>query len=49
MLPPESAAEEVSFEAGNLDDKKTITVDTDYVNRYLEDLAGDADLSRYIL
>ena len=45
----EKLLEEVSFEAGNLDDKKTITVDTDYVNRYLEDLAGDADLSRYIL
>jgi ATP-dependent HslUV protease ATP-binding subunit HslU len=45
----EKLLEEVSFEAGNLDDKKTITVDTDYVNRYLEELAGDADLSRYIL
>ena len=45
----EKLLEEVSFEAGNQDDKKTITVDTDYVNKYLEDLAGDADLSRYIL
>jgi ATP-dependent HslUV protease ATP-binding subunit HslU len=45
----EKLLEEVSFEAGNQDDKKSITVDTEYVNRYLEDLAGDADLSRYIL
>jgi len=45
----EKLLEVVSFEAGNQDDKKCITVDTDYVNQYLEDLAGDADLSRYIL
>jgi len=45
----EKLLEVVSFEAGNVDDKQTIIVDTSYVDKYLEDLAGDADLSRYIL
>jgi ATP-dependent HslUV protease ATP-binding subunit HslU len=45
----EKLLEVVSFEAGNQDDKQSIIVNTEYVDQYLEDLAGDADLSRYIL
>jgi ATP-dependent HslUV protease ATP-binding subunit HslU len=44
----EKLVEEVSFEA---EDRKgsTVTIDAAYVRDKLTDLAGDADLSKYIL
>jgi len=44
----ERLLETISFEASDRSNQKII-VDGDYVNRYLDDLAGDQDLSRYIL
>ena len=38
----------ISFEAPDRSNDK-VTVDTDYVNEHLEELASDEDLSRYIL
>ncbi|AVQ87922.1 MULTISPECIES: HslU--HslV peptidase ATPase subunit [Plesiomonas] len=40
--------EEVSFEASERQDK-TLTVDADYVSKYLGELVEDEDLSRFIL
>ena len=45
----ERLLEEVSFEAGDATDAKTLTVDASYVDQHLVDLAADSDLSRYIL
>jgi len=47
----EKLLEEVSFEAGDpgAPSGTTIEVDAEYVNKYLESLAADSDLSRYIL
>lgn len=46
----ERLLEEVSYDASSLaTNKKTLTIDAQYVNDNLEDLAADADLSRYIL
>jgi ATP-dependent HslUV protease ATP-binding subunit HslU len=44
----ERLLEQISFEATDLADSTT-RIDADYVNRHLEALAGDEDLSRYIL
>ncbi len=44
----ERLLEELSFEAPELKGQK-ISIDLDYVNRQLGDLAGDEDLSRYML
>ena len=44
----ERLLEEVSFEAENLRGQ-SVVVDADYVDRQLGDLAGDEDLSRFIL
>ncbi len=44
----ERLLETISFEASDRSNQK-VTVDGEYVNRYLDDLAGDQDLSRYIL
>ena len=44
----ERLLENISFEASEMDDKK-ITIDTAYVNKQLDELAQDEDLSRYIL
>ncbi|MEE8308408.1 MAG: HslU--HslV peptidase ATPase subunit, partial [Gammaproteobacteria bacterium] len=38
----------ISFEAPDRSSEK-VTIDADYVNEHLEELAGDEDLSRYIL
>lgn len=43
----ERLLEDVSFEAG--EEATTVTVDADYVNRQLESLSEDEDLSRFIL
>ena len=43
----ERLLEEISFDAGA--ETQTVTIDADYVNSHLENLAGDEDLSRYIL
>ena len=48
----ERLLEEVSFSAGDLagsQDGKAISIDADYVNSHLGELAKDEDLSRYIL
>ncbi|MBQ62644.1 MAG: HslU--HslV peptidase ATPase subunit [Gammaproteobacteria bacterium] len=47
----ERLLEEISFEAGDLaeDSEHSVLVDAQYVDQNLEDLAGDSDLSRYIL
>jgi len=44
----ERLLETISFEASDRSNQKVV-VDGEYVNRYLDDLAGDQDLSRYIL
>lgn len=44
----ERLLEDVSFNAGE-DDNATVTIDADFVNANLSDLAQDEDLSRYIL
>jgi ATP-dependent HslUV protease ATP-binding subunit HslU len=44
----EKLLDEVSFEAPDLD-IKSLTIDEEYVNRMLADIAGNEDLSRYIL
>ncbi len=44
----EKLLDEISFEAPDLVDKQ-ITIDDAYVNRMLEDIARNEDLSRYIL
>lgn len=44
----ERLMEEISFDASDKDGQ-TLTVDADYVNKYLEELVEDEDLSRYIL
>lgn len=44
----EKLMEEVSFEASDRDGS-TLTVDEAYVNEHLNELAGDEDLSRFIL
>jgi len=38
----------ISFDAPDQDGKK-IKIDAEYVNQYLNELAADEDLSRYIL
>lgn len=43
----ERLLEDVSFEAG--ENAKTVVIDADYVNRQLESLSEDEDLSRFIL
>ncbi len=46
----ERLLEQISFEAGDQRcDQGTVVIDAGYVDRNLEDLAGDSDLSRYIL
>jgi ATP-dependent HslUV protease ATP-binding subunit HslU len=44
----EKLLDEVSFEAPDLE-RKELTIDEAYVNRMLADIAGNEDLSRYIL
>jgi ATP-dependent HslUV protease ATP-binding subunit HslU len=44
----ERLLEEVSFEAAKREGQ-TVTIDADYVNQRLNTLAGDEDLSRYVL
>jgi ATP-dependent HslUV protease ATP-binding subunit HslU len=44
----ERLLEDVSFEAPG-PRKKTVTVNADYVNKQLEEITGDEDLSRFIL
>lgn len=44
----ERLMEEVSFKASDMEGT-TLVVDRDYVNEYLNDLAADEDLSRFIL
>ncbi len=43
----ERLLESISFEAGDI--KEAVTIDGDYVNKQLNDLATDEDLSRFIL
>ncbi|HJW26854.1 MAG TPA: ATP-dependent protease ATPase subunit HslU [Rhodocyclaceae bacterium] len=45
----EKLLEEVSFEAGKTGQPATVTVDRAYVEQRLAGLAGDEDLSRYVL
>jgi ATP-dependent HslUV protease ATP-binding subunit HslU len=47
----ERLLEEISFDATDVAtrDGGSFTIDVDYVNDHLEELAGDTDLSRYIL
>jgi len=45
----EKLLEEVSFEAGKSGQKTTVSVDATYVDVRLAGLAGDEDLSRYVL
>ena len=44
----EKLMEEISFDASEKDGEK-LTVDADYVNKYLNDVIEDEDLSRFIL
>ena len=44
----ERLLETISFEAADKSGQ-SVNIDVDYVNLYLQDLAGDQDLSRYIL
>jgi ATP-dependent HslUV protease ATP-binding subunit HslU len=44
----ERLLETISYEAADKSGE-TVTVDVEYVDRYLGDLAEDQDLSRYIL
>lgn len=45
----ERLLEEISFNAGESMETEKVVIDADYVNKHLENLAGDEDLSRYIL
>ena len=45
----ERLLEEISFNAGDSMETQKVVIDADYVNKHLENLAGDEDLSRYIL
>ena len=45
----ERLLEEISFNAGESMETQKVVIDADYVNKQLENLAGDEDLSRYIL
>ncbi len=47
----ERLLEELSFNATDItsSEQDKVTIDAEYVNAHLENLAGDADLSRYIL
>ncbi len=45
----ERLLEEISFNAGESMETQKVVIDADYVNKHLENLAGDEDLSRYIL
>ena len=47
----ERLLEELSFDATDVAGRNDgqVIVDVDYVNQHLENLAGDSDLSRYIL
>ena len=47
----ERLLEEVSFSAADLSvgDDKTLAIDATYVDKQLSDLAGNEDLSRFIL
>ena len=45
----ERLLEEISFNAGDSMETEKVVIDADYVNKHLENLAGDEDLSRYIL
>lgn len=47
----ERLLEELSFNASDIasSEESKVTIDADYVNAHLENLASDADLSRYIL
>ncbi len=44
----ETLLDEISFDAPDISDKKVI-IDADYVNKKLDDIVEDEDLSRYIL
>ena len=44
----ERLLENLSFDASDMQDSK-ITIDEDYVNKYLNELTENEDLSRYIL
>jgi len=44
----ERLLEEISFGAARLEGQ-TVRIDADYVNQRLNTLAGDEDLSRYVL
>jgi ATP-dependent HslUV protease ATP-binding subunit HslU len=44
----ERLMEEISFNASDMEGQ-SITIDKDYVNKYLNDLADNEDLSRFIL
>ncbi len=45
----ERLLEDISFNAGESMETEKVVIDADYVNKHLENLAGDEDLSRYIL
>ena len=44
----ERLLETLSFEAGEKDERQ-VTIDADYVNAQLQDIAKNTDLSKYIL
>ena len=44
----ETLLDEISFDAPDISDKKVV-IDADYVNKKLDDIVEDEDLSRYIL
>lgn len=45
----EKLLEEISFTAGSTEQQAALVVDADYVNKRLSELAGNQDLSRYVL
>jgi ATP-dependent HslUV protease ATP-binding subunit HslU len=45
----ERLLEDISFDAGDSTKDETVVIDAAYVNKHLENLAADEDLSRYIL
>jgi ATP-dependent HslUV protease ATP-binding subunit HslU len=46
----ERLLEELSFDATDIASRNAeVLIDLDYVNQHLENLAGNSDLSRYIL
>ena len=45
----ERLLEELSFDARDLADKDCFVITPEYVDSQLEELAGDTDLSRFIL